>query len=106
MPGAFRTEGFAIVSIDGMLADRARHMPDALKVDADQRFFAESLDNVDLVVHGRHSYEGQPNSPRRRRLILTRRVSRIEAHPENPLARLWNPAGASFSEACAALGVK
>ena len=106
MIGALRIEGFAIVSIDGMLADRAGHMPDALKIEADQRFFAESLDQVAAVVHGRHSHEGQPNSPRRRRLILTRRVSGIEPDPENPLARLWNPAGASFTAACAALGVE
>ena len=106
MPGPLRTEGFAIVSSDGMLADPAGYMPDALKVDADQRFFAESLDRVAAVVHGRHSHEGQPNSPRRRRLILTRRVSGIEAHPENPMARWWNPAGASFAAACAALGVE
>jgi dihydrofolate reductase len=106
MIGALRIEGFAIVSIDGMLADRAGHMPDALKIEADQRFFAESLDEVAAVVHGRHSHEGQPNSPRRRRLILTRRASGIEPNPENPLARLWNPAGASFTAACAALGVE
>jgi dihydrofolate reductase len=106
LPGPLRTEGFAIVSIDGMLADRARHMPDTLKVEADQRFFAESLDKVDLVVHGRHSHEGQPNSPRRRRLIVTRKVSAVEPDPQNPLARLWNPAGASFSAACAVLGVE
>jgi dihydrofolate reductase len=105
MPEALRTEGFAIVSRDGMLADRDRHMPDALKVEADQRFFADSLDRVAAVVHGRHSHEGQPNSPRRRRLILTRSVSAVEPDPENPLARFWNPAGASFSAACAALGV-
>jgi dihydrofolate reductase len=106
MVGALRIEGFAIVSIDGMLADRAGHMPDALKIEADQRFFAESLDEVAAVVHGRHSHEGQPNSPRRRRLILTRRVSGIEPDAENPIARLWNPAGASFAAACAALGVE
>ena len=88
-----------------MLADRAGHMPDVLKVEADQRFFEQSLDRVDAVVHGRHSHEGQPNSPRRRRLILTRSVSGIEADPVNPMGRLWNPAGASFSDACAALGV-
>jgi dihydrofolate reductase len=105
LPDPLRIEGFAIVSSDGMLADRAGHMPDALKVDADQRFFAASLDQVDAVVHGRHSHEGQPNSPRRRRLIVTRKVSAIEPDPENPMARLWNPAGASFSAACAALGV-
>jgi dihydrofolate reductase len=105
LPDPLRIEGFAIVSSDGMLADRAGHMPDALKVDADQRFFAASLDQVDAVVHGRHSHEGQPNSPRRRRLVVTRKVSAIEPDPENPMARLWNPAGASFSAACAALGV-
>ncbi|HEV2957267.1 MAG TPA: dihydrofolate reductase [Xanthobacteraceae bacterium] len=106
MVGALRTEGFAIVASDGMLADRAGHMPDALKIEADQRFFATSLDRVEAVVHGRHSHEGQPNSPRRRRLIVTRRISGIEADPDNPMARLWNPAGASFSAACAALGVE
>jgi dihydrofolate reductase len=105
LPDPLRIEGFAIVSSDGMLADHAGHMPDALKVDADQRFFAASLDQVDAVVHGRHSHEGQPNSPRRRRLIVTRRVSAVEPDPENPMARLWNPAGAPFSAACAALGV-
>jgi len=105
LPEPLRIEGFAIVSSDGMLADRAGHMPDALKIEADQRFFATSLDRVEAVVHGRHSDEGQPNSARRRRLILTRRVSAIEPDPANPMARLWNPAGVSFSAACAALGV-
>ncbi len=106
MVGALRIEGFAIVSADGMLADSVGHMPDALKIEADQRFFETSLDRVAAAVHGRHSYEGQPNSPRRRRLILTRRVSAIEPDPENPMARLWNPAGASFAGACAALGIE
>ncbi len=106
MIGLLRVEGFAIVSSDGMLADRTGHMPDALKVDADQRFFASSLDEVAAVVHGRHSHEGQPNSPRRRRLILTTKISALKTDPENPLARLWNPAGATFSAACAALGVE
>jgi dihydrofolate reductase len=105
MIGSLRIEGFAIVSADGMLADRDGHMPDALKIEADQRFFDASLDPVAAVVHGRHSHEGQANSPRRRRLILTRRISDIAADPRNPMARLWNPAGASFSDACAALEV-
>ena len=105
MIGSLRIEGFAIVSIDGMLADSAGHMPDALKIDADQRFFAAGLDRSAAVVHGRHSHEGQPNSPRRRRLILTRRVAAFEPDPENPMARLWNPAGTSFEAACGALGV-
>jgi dihydrofolate reductase len=106
MIGLLRVEGFVIVSADGMLADRDGHMPDGLKVEADQRFFEKSLDEVAAVVHGRHSHEGQPNSPRRRRLILTRRVSALEPDPAHPLVRLWNPAGAAFSAACAALGVE
>ena len=105
MAGPLWIVGFAIASADGMIADRTGQMPDALKIAADQRFFAASLDRVDAVVHGRHSHEGQPNSARRRRLILTRRVSAIEPDPANPMARLWNPAGVSFSAACAALGV-
>ena len=105
MIGSLRIEGFAIVSADGMLADQHGHMPDALKVEADQRFFDSSLDRVAAVVHGRHSHEGQANSPRRRRLILTRRISAIEADPKNPIARFWNPRGASFAAACDALGV-
>jgi len=100
-----RIVAYAIVSADGMLADRDRHMPDALKVEADQRFFESGLDATDVVVHGRHSYEGQTNSPRRRRLILTRRVDTVANDPSNPKARLWNPAGASFETACAALGI-
>ena len=106
MIGSLRIEGFAIVSTDGMLADRNGHMPAALKIEADQRFFDTSLDRVAAVVHGRHSHEGQANSPKRRRLILTRRVSAIEADPNNPMAHLWNPAGTSFVAACATLGVE
>jgi dihydrofolate reductase len=102
---SLRIEGFAIVSADGMLADHHGHMPDTLKIEADQRFFDASLDRVAAVVHGRHSHEGQANSPRRKRLIVTRRISAIEPDPQNPLACLWNPAGASFAAACAALGV-
>src|SRR6516164_3405048 len=106
MIGLLRIEGFAIVSLDGMLADHNGHMPDMLKIEADQRFFDTSLDRVAAVVHGRHSHEGQPNSPRRRRLIVTRTIPTIEPDPANPMARLWNPAGASLIAACAALGVE
>ena len=80
-------------------------MPDRLRIDADQRFFARGLDAADLVVHGRHSHEGQANSPHRWRLILTRQVAAVADDSSNPKARLWNPAGASFDAACATLGV-
>jgi dihydrofolate reductase len=106
MPRPDRIEGYAIVSADGMLADAGGSMPAALKIEADQRFFHGSLDQADAVVHGRHSHEGGPNAPQRRRLIVTRRIPGIAPHPDNPKAVLWNPAGASFEDAWKALGVK
>lgn len=100
-----RLEGYVIVSGDGMLADAGGVMPDSLKFEADYRFFSAALDRVDLIVHGRHSFEDQPNSPRRRRLIVTRKVTDLAGDTENPNAVLWNPAGASFEAACARAGV-
>jgi dihydrofolate reductase len=100
-----RIEGYAIVSTDGMLANAAGIMPEELKFDADQRFFEHGLDGVDAVVHGRHSHEQQPRSHLRKRLILTRRIPALAADPSNEKALFWNPAGASFEEAWAALGV-
>jgi dihydrofolate reductase len=100
-----RIEGYAIVSVDGMLANTAGIMPDELKLEADQRFFAHGLDGVDAVVHGRHSHERQPHSNLRRRLIMTRQIPALAADPSNDKARFWNPAGATFEDAWAALGV-
>ena len=100
-----RVEGYAIVSADGMLADRNRQMPDGLKIDADVRFFNEGLDRAAIVVHGRNSHEQQARSGGRRRLVVTHRIAAIAEHPSIPNARFWNPAGASFAEACQAIGV-
>ena len=99
-----RIEGYAIVSEDGMLANAAGIMPDSLKFEADRQFFERELDGVDVVVHGRHSHEQQPRSYLRHRLILTRQVPAIAADPSNEKALFWNPAGASFEQALAALG--
>jgi dihydrofolate reductase len=99
-----RIEGYAIVSEDGMLANSAGVMPDSLKFEADRHFFERGLDGVAVVVHGRHSHEGQPHSHLRRRLVLTRQIPAIGAYPSNGKALLWNPAGASFEEALSALG--
>jgi hypothetical protein len=88
-----------------MLANAARIMPDALKFEADQRFFEHGLDQVDVVVHGRNSQEQQRGSPLRHRLILTRMIRAIAPHPSNEKALLWNPAGASFDDALFALGM-
>ena len=88
-----------------MLADAARVMPDALKFEGDKQFFTSALDHADLIVHGRHSYEDQPNSPQRKRIVLTRTVRAVAPDPTNPRAILWNPAGAAFEAACDRAGV-
>ena len=67
--------------------------------------FEEGLDRADVVVNGRHSAEGDPNAMSRRRLVLTRHVADLAPDPDNPKARLWNPAGASLEAACAELGL-
>ena len=102
---ALKFEGYVIASADGMLADASGVMPDELKFEADQNFFAAGLDRTDLIVHGRHSHEGQKNSDRRKRIILTRNVARLAADTVIPNATLWNPAGASFEQACEFAGV-
>ena len=96
-----RIEGYVIVSADGMLADVRNVMPDELKFEGDKAFFTAALDRADLILHGRNSYEDQPNSPRRRRIFLTRQVKAIAPDPANPKSTLWNPAGATFEAACA-----
>jgi dihydrofolate reductase len=101
-----RIDGYVIVSADGMLADASRVMPMALKFEGDKRFFTAALDQADLIVHGRNSYEDQPNSPRRKRIVLTRSVGALAPDPSNSNAILWNPAGASFEAACERAGVR
>jgi hypothetical protein len=104
MPGPTSIEGFAIVSEDGMLADAGRHIPPALVVEADQRFFHDSLEHAAVVVHGRHSHEGGPRADTRHRLVVTHRVPSLAPHPTFPKALLWNPQGASLEDAWARLG--
>ena len=106
MIGLYRIIAHVIASADGMIADANGEMPVSLKLGADQRYFESSLDRVDAVVHGRRSHEGHPNSARRRRLILTRRIASLTPDRDNPNGLLWNPAGARFETACAALGVE
>lgn len=105
MSSAFRIEGFAIVSKDDHIADHNAHMPDLLKNDEDQRYLDAQLDQADLLVHGRHSHEGHETSHQRRRLIVTRRVAGVAPNPDVANSMLWNPAGATFKQACAALGL-
>ena len=101
-----RIEGYVIVSADGMLANAAHVMPDELKFEGDKQFFTAALDRAALIVHGRHSGEDQPNSPLRKRIIVTRQVGAIAPDPSNPKATLWNPAAAAFEAACDFAGVR
>ena len=104
--GPARIEGYAIVSEDGMLANSAGVMPDSLKFEADQTFFADGLDHCDAVVHGRHSHEQQPHSPQRKRITLTHAVAALGPDPGNEKGVLWNPAGARLDQVWTALGIE
>ena len=99
-------EGYVIVSADGMLANADRLMPVGLKFEGDKQFFTAALDRADLIVHGRNSFEDQPNSPKRERIVMTRGIGAVAPDPSNPKATLWNPAGASFEAACEQAGVR
>lgn len=101
-----RIEGFAVVSLEGMIAGSDSSFPDVLKIPADQEFYQSSLDRASAVANGRHSAEGGPKEAARRRIVLTRRVQRLMADPNNPKAVLWNPATAPFDEAWQRLGVE
>ncbi len=83
--------GHAIVSADGMIADRAHRMPPELRSDADWERFQAALDQSKLVVMGRFGHEAHPN-PGRLRLVATSRVARIALDPADPRAIFWNPA--------------
>src|SRR6202140_14620 len=104
MPG-LRIDGYVIVSADGVPANADRVMPVGLQFEGDKKFFTAALDRADLIVHGRHSGEDQPNSPQRRRLVLTAKIGATAPDPSNPRVILWNPAGASFEAACERAGV-
>src|SRR3981189_2279109 len=88
-----------------MLANADHVMPDELKFAGDKAFFSSGLDCADLIVHGRHSHEEQPNSPPRKRVIVTRSIAARAPDSTHPRASLWNPDGASFAAACDFAGV-
>lgn len=95
---AVRIEGYAIVSLDGMIADKDGRMPEVLIVEADQRFYEEALARAALIVHGRNSAEPGSQATRRRRAFVTRRVEALRRAAPNTDIWLWNPRGLSFIE--------
>ena len=98
-------EGFAIVSRDGMLAGADGLMPNSLKFEQDQAFLDRSLDAAALLIHGKISHEGQPNSPNRRRLLLTRSGGPFTLTPVAPNTWKWSPEATPFPDVCKALGI-
>ena len=104
MSGPKAIIGFAIVSDDGMLADADGVMPDSLKFKADETYFIDGMNRVQVAINGRHSQEPHPNAPLRRRITVSNRVKAIEPDPHNAKGILWNPAGASFEQAWDWLG--
>jgi dihydrofolate reductase len=102
---SYRIEAYAIVSAEGMIADAEGRFPEALRNDADKRFFHAGLDRAAAVALGRLTHEQEPNSGRRR-LVLTRRAASLSPDPADAKALFWNPAGASFEAARLALGLR
>jgi dihydrofolate reductase len=105
MIGSHRIEGYAIVSADGMIADRNGVMPEVIRNDADQRFLQTEMDRAAAIVHGRHSHEGGPRAAKRKRIIVTRQVASVAPDRSQPNAVLWNPAGSTLEQAMATLDV-
>jgi len=101
----FRFEGHAIVSADGMIADAAGMMPEALRNEADWQAFQAALDRAALVVLGRLGHRRHAN-PGRRRLVLTSAVAALQSDPADALAALWNPAGIALADVLGSLPLR
>jgi len=100
-----RIEGVALVSADGMIADRDGAQPAVLRLETDRRFFLSIIDQAAAVAHGRSSGEGGPRVAERRRLVLTRSIAALAPHPRWSKAVLWNPSGATLEQAWDRLGL-
>lgn len=94
-----RIEGYAVISKEGMIADSDGGFPESIKIPADQALYQAALDRASAVANGRHSAEGGEKERDRRRIVLTRRINGVAAHPHYPHAVLWNPGSAPFEEA-------
>src|SRR5579871_5830477 len=100
-----RIEGYAVISVEGMIATADGHFPEQIKIPADHKFYQDSVAAASAVANGRHSAEGGVGEPLRKRIILTRRVNLLTPDPHNANAILWNPATVPFEEAWARLGI-
>jgi hypothetical protein len=94
-----RIEGHAIISADGCIADPEGNTPASLNNEADWLRFQAALDTAAVVVLGRLNHEGNPNTARRNRLVVSSSARGIERRQD---AWWWNPAEASLAAALGA----
>lgn len=66
--------GHAIVSSNFCIADSQGNMPESLKSETDWNMFQSDLDNSDLIILGRKSFE-KYSAPKRFRLVPTSSLS-------------------------------
>ena len=96
VPDGYRIHGHAIASADDFIAGTDGLTPPRLRNEADWRRFQAALDAAVVTVLGRLGHEANPNTARRRRLVLTRRVVALDKGAD---CWWWNPAGATLAEA-------
>jgi hypothetical protein len=92
--------GYAIVSADDRIADADGGFPEALKSDADWRYFQAELDAADLSLLGRVSHAAAPNPRGRRRLVVSGQGAGLVERAD---AWWWNPADLPFAAVMARL---
>jgi dihydrofolate reductase len=100
-----RIKGYAVISKEGMIATSDGLFPEEIKVPADHTFYMDAVARASAVANGAHSAEGGPHEKDRRRLRLTRRITKLMPDPRNTNVLLWNPATAPFDEAWAHLRI-
>ncbi len=88
--------GYAIVSVDDMIADASGVTPRALMNDADWAYFQAGLDAADIVVLGRLGHEANPNVRGRRRVVVSSSAGGLDAKDD---AVWWNPARMPWAQA-------
>jgi hypothetical protein len=100
IPERFSIHGHAIVSADDFIAGADGLTPPELRNEADWQRFQAMLDASVVTVLGRLGHEANPNTARRRRLVLTMRVDGLEQAQDG---WFWNPNGVLLGTALEAI---
>ena len=106
MIGAFRIEAYVIVSADGMIADATGIQP-AVAAFRSRPAAVSGRPRSGRRGGERAQFGGSAGGVRRAGDASSSpgRSRGSRPDPDNPEARLWNPAGASLEAACAAFGL-